>query len=135
MQDRCGATPIRTGKRREEEDGDKSTGVAAEHQGTLDDDATPRQAGNNMGQGLEGTGSSQSSASHSTCDLGSLSSSVKRRRRAQGLALASATAPRLAYFDDPGGNPPELLQALARELQDIDVEKHFAWPELQVCDF
>jgi hypothetical protein len=119
------ATPVWSGKRR------KDTAVGIEGGTDDEDDPTPHRREDIWGQSVARSIGSQSSTHTTSESTDSQTSSVKRRRRAQGLGLVAVGAPQLAYFGDDYRKPPPLLHDLAVELEDLDDDKHFVWPELR----
>jgi len=134
MQHANRVTPVRSGKRRKEEHHVVGAGA-----GTGTGDGEPESDGDGEGDGdptpRRRNPQSSTSATRNSESTGSQTSSVKRRRKAWGLALVSVGAPQLAYFDSPKDKPPPLLHHLATQLEDMDDNKHFVWPELQVRCF
>lgn len=121
-------TPVRPGKRRKEADGRGGGGSSDQDE----DDPTPRRRedmpGWRVARSVGSQSSTQTSESQST---DSQTSSVKRRRRTHGLGRVAVGAPQLAYFSDDSRKPPPLLHDLAIQLEDLDADKHFVWPELR----
>lgn len=134
MQDARCTTPIRSGKRRKEDDErqDKGDGDGNLNSDADDEDPTPRRRREDISsRGIAISSGPQASIQTSESTGSSQTWSVKRRRKAQGLALVSVSAPQLAYFNDPNSKPPPLLHEFANMLEDMDIDKRFVWPELQ----
>ncbi|KAH8897131.1 hypothetical protein GQ53DRAFT_742976 [Thozetella sp. PMI_491] len=143
------ATPGRAEKRRwrAESSGDasheKATGGPDSNPDLDADDATPRNPrarrplGGSNDPYSAGDGSPTPSASWTTSSgaaSSSQASSAKRRRKSQGIAMLAPAAPKLRYLNDAlDPRPPAMLHAFAEKLQNVDLEKHFVWPELQAA--
>lgn len=127
------ATPVRRRKRRKGDNHSEGRGGSDNDSGTdVEDDPAPGRRRDISGRSIDTGLVYQSDTTQTSEGTGSLASSVNYRRKVQDLALVSVSAPQLAYFDGPGNKPPPLLHDFATNLADIDDNKRFLWPELQV---